>query len=154
MNSFERMPMPTPEDEASEKKENFADFDLQVGDRLYDNAGNYKEVLKIVELSDDVSFQEGTVYVRQYIDGEPAKQIEDMLFTEFVHGQDTIADIDQPRLPEGKTLEDYMNTGRANAQRLQIETILKNPDSPNNDIAEALLAKSNLIREILSNQKQ
>lgn len=176
MNNFESMP--TPEAEASERKENFSDFDLQVGDRIvYDTRSDveketlpppkdYYEVRRIVPFQDS----EGTVLLQKYeydANENRMKQEGNGLEASFdwvIQHQEHFLDIDQPRLPEGKTLEEYATSERLIAALNSINGVIPEAASPTDSYIAGTLsdpnvslserdrlrvAKANLIREII-----
>lgn len=147
-NNFESAP------EAEPKKEKLADFHLEVGDHIYDTTGKFYEVRKIVTVTMRDGLERGTLVLQQYDTGKPIGSEFDMSIKHFLNWQGNITYIDQPRLPEEKTLEDYAQSGRLKAAFTNIETTLNDPTIEQAEVDRLNVAKADLIREILASDEQ
>lgn len=156
--NFESMPRAIPEQEAKPsaepKKEKFSDFHLEVGDRIYNTTGKYYEVRRIEHSVKQGGREKGSVALQGYDAGKMVGSEGDMSFKDLLQWQENIVYIDQPRLPEGKTLEDYAQAGRLKAAFMQIAESLKDPHLPRAEMDRLQVAKANLIREILAAQEE
>jgi hypothetical protein len=165
--------------EAGKKKEKFEEFDLRPGDRIvYDTRKDSEkatveptkdcyEVRSIVEGEEKDSGVFLLKYEHQEKDGRmvPKGDAKKVPFSWVVKEQGKFLSIDQPRLPEGKTLRDYAAGGRlkiildgiegkADGTESENAGTLKDPNLLDSERARLMVAKANLVRQIMVGLKK
>lgn len=163
-NSLEQPPV----ESASDRKENFEDFGLEIGDRVYSKSGTYREVKDIVE--DELRRGGGYIEVER-VGTNGSKKNEDMSFQGMVESQESIERIEKPQLPEDIETRKSDLSPRHQAALKQLEQIekeLKNPETPPEgrsdlyasratimwSISEAISSKSNKTEELTPERQE